>query len=230
MNIWKKAMALVMALGMTFAFAACDGGETSESGASNGGSNAESSVATGEPEELSKEALNALIQELYTVDNLTITVTGEDVDEDGAAYTSAGTISYADGKCYQEITKNYASGAKVTVRSYTGKVDGTYYLWTSENGSEWECTAFEGLEAGENPTSNKYYLEEFLQWSTDPYFEYDKATGMHVFTPWDQPILQVKVVGGKIVEYGIEASESVWEKGELSYGNASVGELPSVTA
>ena len=225
MSTWKKLIALVMSLGLTLGFAACGGNVDSSPAESTP---AESSpVENNEPEQLTQAALNALIQELYTVDNLKISVKGSYADEDGSVYSGVGSISYADGKCYQTMTKTYESGTSATVESYEGKQENVYYHW-EKVGGVWEAQPYEDLAAGEDPTSCKYYLEEIMQWSTDPYFRYDDKLGMHIFSPWEKPELQVMVVNGKIVKYRIEASPENWEEGELSYGNASVGELPAV--
>lgn len=225
MNAWKKLIALVMSLGLTLGFAACGGNVDSLPADSNPMES--SPIENNQPEELTQAALNVLIQELYTVDNLKIAVTGAYEDEDGLAYSGTGTLSYADGKFHQTMTKTYESGMKLTDEIYSGKVDGEYRLFAKVDGA-WEAQAYEGLGAGEDPTSCKYYLAEILQWSTDPYFSYDGKSGMHIFTPWEKPELRVMVVGGKIVKYRIESSPENWEEGVLSYGDASVGALPTV--
>lgn len=224
MNFWKKATALIMALGMTFAFAACDNGNTDSSPAESAG---ESSSTQATPEELSQANLIALVQSLYSESNLKISIKGSYADEDGNVYSGVGSISYADGKCYKTMKKTYESGASVTEENYESKDNGVYYHYLKVDGV-WEAQPYEDLAAGEDPTSCKYYLEEIMQWCEDPYFRYDDKLGMHVFTPWEKPELQVMVVGGKIVKYRIEASPEEWEEGELSYGNASVGALPAV--
>lgn len=231
MKAWKKWIASVMALGMTFAFAACDNGDTEGSPTDSSpaeSSPAESSPVEAMPEELSQAQLIALVQELYATDNLKITFKGSYEDEDsGVAYSGVGSISYADGKVYQTMKKTYEGGAIVTEEYYYGENADVYYRWEKVDGF-WEAFPCEDLEEGENPTSCKYYLEEIMQWCEDPYFRYDDKSGMHVFTPWEKPELQVMVVEGKIVKYRIEASAENWEEGELSYGDASVGALPEI--
>lgn len=226
MNFWKKAIALIMALGMTLGFAACGGNEDVGSTNNSAGS---SNSEVNEPvaEQLGAAEMEAAIQNVYNAENFTITFEKAGIDGQ-KKFTANGTISRADGKWYEVCTTSPENGAKNTEYSYVAKEGDTYYRWSSIDNEFWDKDAMTELEEGTDPTSAKFFMEDILKICVYEYFEWDATKGVHVFTILYGPRVEVKVVGGKIVEFRCEEAETVWVAGTIAYGNASVGELPEI--
>lgn len=223
MKAWKKFTALVLALGLTAGFAACGGDN------SNNGSSSSSETVSGTPEQLDEFAMNALIGELDTITNFTMVGTRVQEENDEIVHASY-TASFADGKAYQVTTVTGSVEDAITY-GYIGQEDGTYYSWYSTDNQNWFKTAFPA-EVTITSVSAEYALATLTPWLNYTYFEYNATTGMHVFSNWGINETQVKVVDGKIVEYKIYdastgSSGELLESAVITYGNATVGELPS---
>ena len=227
MKAWKKLAALAMALGMTMAFAACGGGDNGNSGNGNGGAGASSSssqAASTTPEELNEAEMEAAIADLYAATNFT--VVGTKIQDDGlggSIYVSY-TSHFADGKVYQVSTVS-----NVTTYGYVCKEDGVYYSYFSMDNEEWDREEYPLIKDGD-PTSAEYHFSDAFYWAIYSY--HDFVDGENVFTNLMAPELHVKVVGGKIVEYKIIEKiggvNTITESGIITYGNAVVGDLPTI--
>lgn len=220
MKMWKKFAALALALGLTAGFVACGGGNdggNGGSGNSNGGSESSSSSATSSEvvgEQVSEAEFNAAVEASYAATNFTVVQTD--------AYGT--TTSYcADGKVYSIASTD----AGEISYCYMGAVDGTYYIWTSEDGENWEYEVMEVPE-GFDPASGESLLAEIMQWCNFNYWEFNTATGMFEFSTLGDVIVHAMVSGGKIVKYRYEQGASVWREGVITYGGATVGNLPAL--
>lgn len=158
-------------------------------------------------EEVSKEEFLAIREAAYAVDNLTIVRTTQDGSE---------TIYAADGKVH--IVGEGTEG-------YKGAVDGVYYEWTLEDGywyyeeMEWEkeCAFASGADLLDEVL---YYCQVLTYW------DFDAETGMHKIENFQSYTAYAMVSNGKIVKCRLEISETEWVEMEITYGNATVGELP----
>ena len=134
------------------------------------------------------------------------------------------TAQIADGKAYQVSCTN-----GVTTYGYIGMVDGVYYDYFSMDGEEWDRIEYPA-EVG-NPVSAETWFSNAMQWAIYSY--HDFVDGENVFTNLLAPELHVKVVGGKIVEYKIIEKiggvNTITESGIITYGNAVVGDLPTIS-
>ncbi|MBO5027755.1 MAG: hypothetical protein J6C79_04450 [Clostridia bacterium] len=213
MKTWKKFAALVLALGLTAGFVACGGGNDGNNG---GSSNADSSSSETSSEvvgeQVSEEEFNAAVEASYAATNFMVVQT----DAHGT------TTSYcADGKVYSIASTD----AGVISYCYMGAVDGTYYMWTSEDGELWEYEVME-FPDGFNPASGESLLAEIMQWCIFNYWEFNTTTGMFEFSTLGNVVVHAMVSGGKIVKYRYEEGVSDWREGVITYGGATVGELP----
>ena len=227
MKAWKKLAALAMALGMTMAFAACGGGDNGNSGNGNSGAGASSSssqAASTTPEELGEAEMEAAIADLYAATNFTVVGT-KVVEEYGMVFNVEYTAQFADGKVYQVTRTN-----GVTTYAYIAEEDGVYYSYNSMDNEEWDREEYPLIKDGD-PTSAEYHFSDAFYWAIYSY--HDFVDGENVFTNLMAPELHVKVVGGKIVEYKIIEKiggvNTITESGIITYGNAVVGDLPTIS-
>ena len=224
MKALKKLTMILLALGMTASLTACDminglfGKDNSETAGTS--DNSQTSEETNQGEELTETELNAAIQVIYNATNLKV------VGETSVGETkSTLTMTFADGKTYLESKE---ADSNLGEYSYIGKVDGTYYQWSSVDNATWDCIEYPTSNAVD-PVSPKTYLENIFTWCSFTYYEFDNKAGMMTFMNFGKPTVKVKVVGGKIVEYYFEETNGDWESGTITYGDATVGELPTVT-
>lgn len=230
MKALKKLTMLVLAIGMTASFAACDmlngllGKDNSESAGNSETSQTSEVESTGKA--FTEEEFNTALQLLYSQTNLAIVITDGQETEDGVAMSRSGKLSYADGKFYSEITLTEDSGFSETVYTYVGETDGKYYQWTSENKSFWD---YDEMDAGATTaTYVKAIFDEVFVWCNFDYDQFNDKTGMMEFTGLNSPTVGVKIVDGKIVEVHFEEVDGDWYLATVSYGNATVGQLPSL--
>lgn len=231
MKAWKKISALVLALGLTAGFAAC-GGNDGDSSSSSG------SAPAGEPERIVlsagktyQDALMEYFNKLYAETNVTIVYTKvQTVEEAGAidVVSVDGTAQFQDGKWYMEqtYTRDNQTGE---VKLYYGEVGGVDYAWSLTNdGETWESIVSPvDVSTVEFMFSN---FEDSGYLKADGDISFNSNTGMNEVTNWGKPTLEVKIIGGKIVEYKVtDDTNAVLESGTITYGTATVGELPALT-
>ena len=212
MKTWKKFAAILLALGLTAGFAACGGG--SDNGGNEGGDHYGSSssvnVAPGVGEEVTEAEFQQAVAASYAAKNLTLVVTHAD---------GVTTTNIADGKVH-----NVTVVSGMTVESYVGAVGGVYYQWISEYG-DWYYEKLEG-DAEYDPATGEAALSDILRWCEFSYVDFNETTGIYTFTNLGAPTVYAMVANGKIVKCGVESVGDDWVKMEITYGNASVGELP----
>ena len=229
MKAWKTVAALVLALGLTAGFAACGddkgNGVVNNSGSSVGGSVSDtvsdesSDVVGGDSsdvggdvgeivgEEVTQEEFLAARAASYAADNFTVVRTTQDGSE---------TIYAADGKVH--IVGEETEG-------YKGAVDGVYYEWTFEDDywlyeeMEWEKEC--AFASGEDLLDEVLYYCQVLT-----YWDFDAETGMYKIENFQSYTAYAMVSNGKIVKCRLEISATEWVEMEITYGNATVGELP----
>ncbi|MBE5747610.1 MAG: hypothetical protein E7352_05520 [Clostridiales bacterium] len=251
MKAWKTVAALVLALGLTAGFAACGddkgNGVVNNSGSSVGGSvsdtvSDESSDVVGDDSsdvvsdessdvvsddssdvggdvggdvapsgEVTEEEFKAAIAASYAAMNFTLVRT----DPNGTT-----TSNSADGKVY-----SVAQGANSISYCYMGEVDDVYYMWTSDYGDYWDYSELEWA-AECHPASGESALSDILRWCEFSYAVYHEDIGMYQFANLGAPTVYAKVENGKIVKCRMETSQTEWVEMEITYGNATVGELP----
>lgn len=230
MKALKKLTMIILALGMTASFAACDMisgflGGNSESVVDSENSQT-SEVETETAKAFTEEEFNTALQLLYSQTNLAVVITDGQQTEDGVAMSMSGKFSYADDKLYSEVTLSDASGFSESEYTYIGEVDGTYYQWESSNKNYWD---YDELEAGYTTAACvRALLEEIFVWCNFDYDQFNNKTGMMEFTGLNSPTVGVKIVDGKITEFRFEEIDGDWYLVTVSYGNATVGQLPSL--
>ena len=230
MKALKKLSALLLALGLVAGFAACGGNDGEQSASQNGGDSVTSETSAPTElvgEEVTEEQMNAAIQTLYTATNFTMVGTMTQKVNGSEVETSI-TANYADGKAYVVMVSTQNGVAK-TRYSYLGQEEGVWYMWNSTDNEIWDKMECD-LEEGEVPTSGEYVFEEIFQWCNFTYSSYKPALGMYEFLNFGCPTVTVMVSGGKIVKYIYEDPEAEdFRNGTITYGNATVGELPKET-
>ena len=222
MKAWKKFAAIVLALGLTAGFAACGGDNNDNSSSQNaGGTSSESSsqqtggsggeVVGGPSGEVTEEEFIAAIEASYAAMNFTLVRT----DPYGTT-----TSKSADGKVY-----SVAQGPTSTSYCYMGEVDGVFYMWTSEYQDYWDYEEWNWTEEY-HPASGESALNSILRWCEFSYAQFDADTGMYQFTNLGAPTVYAKVTNGKISQCRLETAETEWIQMDITYGDATVGELP----
>lgn len=217
MKLLKKLTMMLLAIGMMASVVACGGaGEGEESSTETSQTSEVKEVG----QNLTETEFQAAVQELYAQKNLVLTVTGEEKSDGKMTYS--GTMSFADGKTYQEMV-SVADGVTSTEYLYMGAVDGTTYVWMSSDKTVWDC-----LPADDVPVSPRSYLEEVFMWCGFDYCKFNNKTEMMEFTGLGAPSVNVKVVDNKIVEFRYEDIDGNWYAATITYGGAVIGELPAL--
>ncbi|MBQ3020288.1 MAG: MliC family protein [Clostridia bacterium] len=242
MKIWKKTLALVMALGMTAGFAACGGGKGDKEPA---GEQLQGEGAWAAAWEATLTATNVTIEgsysySFYAEENIWSTMDSE------------GTIELADGKVYTEgsYTQEYDYSGQGhdkgeysgVTKCYTGMQDGVLYDWFyDEETKEWDQeiahydadtfgTAFGLVESNFEVEMDRY---DYLAWEALAVYE-DGVYTLSFADEDDFEKYQFKFVDGKLYSFDITMTE-VEEEGYtstisqsyvVSYGDAKVGKLP----
>ena len=224
MKLLKKLTMMLLAIGMTASFAACDtilgmlnlGGESESTSETSQTSEVEE---TGEM--LSETEFATALQTLYSQTNLLVTITDGEQNVAGKK-TLTGVVSFADNKVYSELA--YSADGNVSKEyTYVGVVDGVCYEWTSTNSVVWEYK-----EVDMANTTAGAFLEEVFIWCGFEYCEFNNKTSMMEFTGMGSPSVGVKVVDGKIVGFHFEDIAGNWYAATITYGGAVIGELPSL--
>ena len=220
MKLLKKFTMMLLAVGMTASFTACDG----ILGLFNQGEEGSSETSqTSEVEEvgqmLTQAEFEAAVQALYSQTNLVVAMEGE---EDGGKITYTKTYAYADGKAYAEETY-LKDGATMKGYAYIGAVDGVYYAWESTDKIVWDYSTAEAEDATPHAL-----LEDVFTWCGFDYCTFNNKTEMMEFTGLGAPSVSVKVVNGKIVAYRYEDIDGNWYSATITCGNAVIGELPAL--
>ena len=240
MKVWKKTLALVMALGMTAGFAACGGGDKAPAGEQLQGEGAWAAAW-----EATLSATNVTVEgsysySFYVSENL------------WSKMESEGTIKLADGKIYSDGTYSQeydytgqgqdAGKFSGVTKIYTGMQDGVLYDWFyDEETKEWEQesahydadtfgTAFGLVESNFDIEMDRY---DYLAWETLVVYE-DGVYTLAYADENESAIYQFKFVGGKIYSFSILATENseegytqtIKQSYVITYGDAEIGKLP----
>ena len=213
MSILKKSAAFLMALGMMAGFVAC-GGKDGESVSE------ESSTESAKQEQIKTEMeWNAVIDAVYKSTNFTLKYTRTDGEN-----TQTVTIMCEDGKGYSEVKRQ--TNASTTMQyTYIGQVEGKYYLWNSMDKTEWESEEYTGTE---NPTTAKYFMMRILSLCSFMGSDYNENTGIYTFSYMGGLFVEASLANGKVSNYYYQEAQDKWERGELTYGNTTVGDLPAL--
>ncbi len=178
----------------------------------------------------------AAIEATYNADNLTVevgTVT-DFADNPEFTTTANGTMKVADNKMYTEL--NYDDE---TMYVYTGNMDGMLYQWSSVDGIEWntQCIGDAVAINGAWCMQDEDWMPEKMTFDTVVFNE-SEGGYQYIINETDYAVIGFKE--GKISflkrvgKGGIAGSDGNIIKGKitrtfvLTYGNASVGELPFV--
>jgi len=216
MSILKKTAALLLALGMTAGFVACGGNKGGESVENS----QESSVESAKQEQIKTEAeWNAVIDAVYAATNFTLKYTRTEGENSQTV-----TVQCVDGKGYSEV-KIQTETSTTMQYTYIGQVEGKCYIWNSTDKTEWQSEEYTGTE---NPTTAKYFLMRILDLCAFMGSDYNANTGVYTFTYLGGVFVEASLADGKVSNYYYEEAQDKWERGELTYGNATVGELPAL--
>ncbi len=78
----------------------------------------------------------------------------------------------------------------------------------------------------ENPTTAKYFLMRILSLCSFMGSDYNANTGVYTFSYLGGVFVEASLADGKVSNYYYEEAQDKWGRGELTYGNTTVGELP----
>ena len=244
MKLWKKTLALVMALGMTAGFAACGGG-------SNGGKKEpageqlEAGTGWAAAWEATLSATNVALKGSYSYSMY--------VKEDlWSTMESEGVIYLADNKIYSDGTYTTewdytgqgqdAGSVEGISKYYMGMKDGDLYDWYyDEETNTWDeelsysdaegfGTAFFLVETQFEVDMDRY---DYLAWEALATY----ADGVYTLSYADEDeseTYQFKFVDGKIYSFAATMTEiaeegytsTISQSYVVSYGDAKVGKLP----
>lgn len=222
MKALKKLTMILLALGMTVSFAACDllGGKNEESTSETSQT---SEVVEKKGEELSEAEFNAAVQALYNQTNVEVTITDGASDPNGTTQSITGKVCLADEKMYMEMSYT-SDGVTTTSKSYVGEVDGKCYQWTLKNNTFWDYFEMPNETAASN---FKGFLTYVFKWCNFTYYSFNAKDGVMEFPNFGEATVNVKVVDGEIVGFRFEDKDGSWYMATITCGNAVVGELPS---
>lgn len=151
----------------------------------------------------------------------------------GPAATGLATMSIADNKGYVEMTTTMAGMGSFTHYSYCGNVDGKNYSWESDDGDTWYCEQQgDAIDIDGDWMVSELFCDEM----TFETATFDAETGIYSYTTADGVTYSIGFANGKVVYHSYSYTEdmgSVMETTEtyvITYGNATVGQLPPVTA
>ncbi|MBQ9714617.1 MAG: hypothetical protein IJV83_04790, partial [Clostridia bacterium] len=208
-----------------------DGGEeeSSNAGGEIGGGEEESNNAGGdigavEGEEVDEAGWNEAIAATQAADNFSANLVNEGY-MDGECLGSMMAILYvADDKGYME------SITGESYYNYTGNVDGFSYSWESADGENWTCE-----KQGEAfPVNGAWMISETLPSVNFSDWTYDAEQGCYVYVE-GMSSTTVYIADGKVAvialaDIGIMGETTFIETMiyTITYGGASVGELPPV--
>ena len=245
MKIWKKTLALVMALGMTAGFAACGGGGKGDK--EPVGEQLQGEGAWAAAWEATLTATNVTIEgsysySFYAKENIWSTMDSEGTIElaDGKVYTEG---SYSQEYDYTGQGQDKGEYSGVT-KCYTGMQDGVLYDWFyDEETKEWDQeiahydadtfgTAFGLVESNFEVEMDRY---DYLAWEALAVYE-DGVYTLSYPDEEDTATYKFKFVDGKLYSFDITMTE-VEEEGYgytqtmkqsyvISYGDAKIGKLP----
>lgn len=175
-------------------------------------------------EEVSEAEFNKAIANTYASTNFIVT---EYADYGDMIIKAIG--DYADSKAFMVAEMNGVEedGSLISYGyqyNYIGGVDGVDYMWYSEDNTNFECQVKPDYMP--DHTSGKYFAQYFdvLDYAQ---CVYNKGANAYVMMTEDGGMIVVKIVDGYIAAYALETESSV-EIFTLTYGDASVGELPPV--
>ena len=168
------------------------------------------------------------------------------------------TAKVADGKVYQtatytssfrypdEETGDVLEGEEdFTNETYISIVDGVAIEWWRENAEEWNCSPYERYEYGFTPTLDGLltYADINLSYFVESYEAFENVDGTYIFEMaegGESGKLELKFVNGLLYSYVMESTYAYVEDGEtfvesmsissvITYGNATIGDLPPMT-
>ena len=252
MKVWKKAITLIMALGMTVGFASC--------GSKNGDSDADENSSLGDSvkgqEVATQENWNAAWEAMLAASNFTVdyVMTAEESHKEYGyeRVKYEGCIKVADGKRWEKSMRteeeNWVDEEKFTEteerEEYWGVIDGVSYRWIYQERSWEQASVSEGFATVERVIFDT--IPMIIDYEENEYEElyelctFDSSKGAYVFS-WEDEYAATKIGA---VEFKFEndklASFKVTRTIEdndgfveeelaeflISYGNAAIGALP----
>ena len=146
--------------------------------------------------------------------------------------TGVATMNIADNKAYTELTTTMMDGTSATKYSYCGNVDGQNYVWDSYDLVDWYCES-----NGDAMDVNGDWMVNEL-FCADMTFEtatFDAETGIYTYVEAGGEVYAIAFANGKVVYHSYSYIDAmghgnVKEEYVFTYGNATVGQLPPVTA
>lgn len=163
----------------------------------------------------------------------------------------SGVLKIADGKayrflegrstgCYEDEGKIIPVDEPITIEEYIVEQDGVMVEWTKQNDEEWEIEIDCGVNAILGDVTEYYFNIPFIQRFMSMYSQFEFNDGIYTYimemdkaSAW----VQLKYVDGRLYSCDYEYTyRTIEEEGELvrtdcvyfviSYGNATIGELP----
>lgn len=140
--------------------------------------------------------------------------------------TTFSTLYMQDGKAYIINEDSTVEGKSYR---YIGYVDGVRYMWTSKDNATWNCE----YDYNEEPLNASFAIG-LLTGIPFEGFTYDADEGVLLYeatADGESGVIKVKIVDGKVVSYSMivsGAGMTMTRDITVSYGTATVGELPPV--
>ena len=195
------------------------GSSNSESGSSNGGSsNVEEIVG----ERVDADGWDAAVGATASADNLVIKMTMS-AAMNGISVSEVMVSQIADNKEYTESQTTSPSYGTQTEYTYIGNVGDYCYEWSTDDGESWDYDCLGDAK----DIDGTYFLED--SGILEANFEdlvYDEESGAYLLNS-EFSVFVVGIVNGKI---GFIYTESEYMEAliRITYGNASVGDLPAL--
>lgn len=198
------------------------GGEEESSNA--GGESVGGEIGTVEGAEVDEAGWNAAIEATQAADNFSANLVNEAYMNNECLGSVTAILYVADDKGYME------SITGESYYNYTGNVDGISYSWESSDGENWTCE-----KQGEAISVNgAWMLEELLPSTAFSDWTYNAEQGCYVHVE-DTSSVTIYLKDGKVAvialaDIGVMGEMTMIETMiyTITYGGASVGELPPV--
>lgn len=164
---------------------------------------------------------------------------------------ASGVLKVADGKayrfldgrskgCYEDNGEIVSIDEPITVEEYIFEQEGVMVEWTKQNDKEWEIEVDCDINAIVGDTINYYFNIPFAGGLIQAYSKFTLDDGTYTYSTEKDDIsrwIEIKFVDGKLYSYDAETIYKTMEEGSelvrtertsfvISYGNATIGELP----
>ncbi len=194
-------------------------------GDNNGDNNNTSDILEGLPtgERVDADGWDAAVEATASADNLVITMTMSTVMS-GISVSGVMVSQIADNKDYTESQTTIPSYGTQTEYTYTGNVGDYCYEWSSDDGESWDYYRLGDAK----DIDGTYFLED--SGILEANFEdlvYNEESGAYLLNSEEFSVFVVGIVNGKIGFIYTE-SEDMEALIRITYGNASVGDLPAL--